>query len=145
MDADYFRQLFAYDDWANSRHLDGMAGKAAPDALRAMGHLLAAREIWLTRVKAEKGSGTASGARPLFDLQPAFPLSHYLASGPVKRPEPWLRFVNREEEAETLERLREAMARNAPFGDDDWREATAKKLGLQSTLRPRGRPGKQGA
>lgn len=53
MDADYFRQLFTYDDWANSGHLDGMAGKAAPDALRAMGHLLAAREIWLLRVKGE--------------------------------------------------------------------------------------------
>jgi putative transposase len=76
-------------------------------------------------------------------LASALPLSHYLTNGPVKRPEPWLRFVSREEEAEKLERLREAMARNAPFGDDDWREATAKKLGVQSTLRPRGRPGKK--
>ena len=53
MDADYFRQLFAYDDWANSGHLDGLAGKGSPDALRAISHLLAAREIWLLRVKGE--------------------------------------------------------------------------------------------
>ena len=74
------------------------------------------------------------------DLAPAYPLSHWLERGPIERPQPWLRFVSREEQAIELERLREAMARNAPFGDEQWREKTAKKLGLQSTLRPRGRP-----
>ncbi|MBZ0137367.1 MAG: transposase [Planctomycetes bacterium] len=98
---------------------------------------------------AQKGSGTrlrqGSGASQTAvepDLQPAYPLSHYLTVGPIKRPKPWLRFVNREEEAEKLERLREAVARNAPFGDDAWQKKTAKRLGLQSTIRPRGRPKK---
>ena len=30
----------------------------------------------------------------------------------------------------------------APFGETAWQKRTAKRLGLQSTLRPRGRPGK---
>ena len=47
-DPAYFRRLFEYDDWANAAHL---ATLAAPEAVRAMGHLLAAREIWLLRVK----------------------------------------------------------------------------------------------
>ena len=71
-----------------------------------------------------------------------YPLSHYLTAGPVERPAPWLRFVNRDGDEAEIERLREAMARNAPFGDDDWRKKQAKRLGLQSTLRPRGRPKK---
>ena len=53
METDYTRTLFTYDDWANSGQLDGLDGTASPDALRAMGHLLAAREIWLLRVRGE--------------------------------------------------------------------------------------------
>ena len=49
-DPAYFQQLFAYDDWANAGHLDGLAKAASPAALKAMAHLLAAREIWLLRV-----------------------------------------------------------------------------------------------
>lgn len=53
MDTDYFGQLFAYDDWANGGHLKGLADGASPQALRAMAHLLATREIWLLRIKGE--------------------------------------------------------------------------------------------
>ena len=56
--------------------------------------------------------------------------------------EPGLGFVNREEEAEQLARLREAVNRGSPYGSDTWRENAAKKLGLESTIRPRGRPKK---
>ncbi|MCA8915557.1 MAG: hypothetical protein KDB90_09105 [Planctomycetes bacterium] len=62
--------------------------------------------------------------------------------GPAPRPEPWLRFVNREEEAELLARLRECVNRGAPFGNPTWRENAARKLGLESAIRPRGRPRK---
>jgi putative transposase len=74
--------------------------------------------------------------------EPAKPLAHWLVRGPAERPEPWLRFVNREEEAEELARLRECVNRGSPFGDDKWRENAAMKLGLESTIRPRGRPTK---
>lgn len=71
---------------------------------------------------------------------PARPLAHWLVRGPIERPDPWLRFVNREEEAEELARLRECVNRGSPYGDPKWRENAARKLGLESTIRPRGRP-----
>lgn len=73
---------------------------------------------------------------------PAKPLSHWLVRGPTPRPQPWLRFVNREEEAEQLEKLRAAVNRGTPFGRTAWQENAARKLGLECTLRPRGRPKK---
>ncbi len=86
-----------------------------------------------------KGSGTAAGAA---EPDP-FPLAHWLVEGPTPRPQPWLRFVNREEEAEQLAKLRECVNRGSPFGDDTWRKNAARKLGLESTIRPRGRPRKK--
>ncbi|MCG3183568.1 MAG: hypothetical protein ICCCNLDF_01672 [Planctomycetes bacterium] len=68
-----------------------------------------------------------------------FPLAHWLVEGPTPRPQPWLRFVNREEEAEQLAKLRECVNRGSPFSDDPWRKNAARKLGLESTIRPRGR------
>ena len=92
----------------------------------------------------EKGSGTASRSQTPFPAEaPAKPLSHWLVKGPTPRPQPWLRFVNREEEAEQLARLRESVNRGSPFGADKWREKTAAKLGLEAAIRPRGRPRKQ--
>ncbi len=77
---------------------------------------------------------------PTSDQAPAKPLAHWLVRGPGERPEPWLRFVNREEEVEELARLRECVNRGSPYGNPTWRENAAKKLGLESTIRPRGRP-----
>ncbi len=75
--------------------------------------------------------------------RPARPLQEYLVPGPVKRPKPWLTFVNRVEDAAELLRLRVAVNRGKPYGDRNWETTMAKKLGLQSTLRPRGRPPKK--
>ena len=38
--------------------------------------------------------------------------------------------------------LRRSVARGCPFGDDRWQNAMAGELGLEWTLRPRGRPTK---
>jgi putative transposase len=84
--------------------------------------------------------GQAPQAEP--DPISAPPLAHWLVEGPTPRPQPWLRFVNREEEAEQLAKLRECVNRGSPFGDDAWRKNAARKLGLESTIRPRGRPKK---
>ncbi|MCA8935645.1 MAG: transposase [Planctomycetes bacterium] len=73
----------------------------------------------------------------------ARPIESWLQLGPVKRPEPWLKFVNHREEAAELEAIRESVNRGAPFGNPKWREKTAAKLGLDSTMRPRGRPPKR--
>jgi putative transposase len=39
--------------------------------------------------------------------------------------------------------LRCCVNRGRPFGDPNWVTDTAKRLGLESTIRPRGRPKKQ--
>ncbi len=59
---------------------------------------------------------------------------------PVERPRSWRTLVNRAETAPELEALRRSVVRGAPFGSDRWQRRTAAKLGLDSTLRPRGRP-----
>jgi hypothetical protein len=36
--------------------------------------------------------------------------------------------------------MREHIHRNRPLGDASWTDATVRRLGLESSLRPRGRP-----
>ncbi len=69
----------------------------------------------------------------------------YLISGPVRRPKDWLGWVNqsvRLADIGELEALRRSVNRGTPFGADAWVARTAEQLGLQATLRPRGRPRK---
>jgi putative transposase len=67
----------------------------------------------------------------------------YLSSGPVPRPTPWLARVNQALSVAELEVLRRCVDRGTPYGKQSWSEQTARRLGLESTLRPRGRPRKQ--
>ncbi len=62
---------------------------------------------------------------------------------PLKLPDRWHSFVNRAEPAEELEAVRNYVNREAPFGADRWVSGTARRLGLESSLRPRGRPRKE--
>ncbi len=62
--------------------------------------------------------------------------------GPVPRPGNWLEHVNEPQTQAELERLRESLCRGRPFGELVWMEQTAQRLGLQASLRPRGRPRK---
>jgi putative transposase len=63
---------------------------------------------------------------------------------PPVRPPGWLERVNEPLSAGDLARLRQAVTRGRPFGDDDeqWTRETAERLGLASCLRPQGRPRK---
>jgi putative transposase len=63
-----------------------------------------------------------------------------VAAWPVARPADWTRRVNRAETEKELESLRRSTNRGQPFGRPDWVERTVKRFGLESTLRPRGRP-----
>lgn len=89
----------------------------------------------LPRDEDEPGVGGGTSA-PL-------PLQASLEDGPTKRPRDWLAFVNELEDTKELQRLRAAVNRGAPFGEADWQVHTAGKLGLESSLRPRGRPRKR--
>ena len=66
-----------------------------------------------------------------------------LDPGPVPRPAKWLDHVNPPQTPAELDALRECLQRRRPFGDCLWMGKTAHRLGLQSSLRPRGRPRKQ--
>jgi putative transposase len=65
-----------------------------------------------------------------------------LSPWPVDAPADWLRWVNRAETAAELDALRQSTRRGRPFGSPAWQARTAKRLGLESTFRPRGRPRK---
>ncbi len=63
-----------------------------------------------------------------------------LAPWPIERPRDWTSRVNRpfgpDEEAAVLRSIR----RGQPFGSEAWQVAVAARLGIESALRPRGRP-----
>jgi len=66
-----------------------------------------------------------------------------LSEGPEARPHGWLQYVNQPATEAELEAWRRSVVRGAPYGSDSWQRRTAKRLGLESTLRPRGRPAKK--
>ena len=58
----------------------------------------------------------------------------------LDRPADWLEIVNQPQSEGELAALRRCVNRGCPYGDANWIADTAKSLGLESTLRPRGRP-----
>jgi putative transposase len=66
-----------------------------------------------------------------------------LCDGPILKLAQWTRRVNGIETEAELKALRHSLVRGAPFDDTLWREKTAALLGLESSLRPRGRPKQQ--
>ncbi|WP_454064994.1 transposase [Candidatus Nitrospira salsa] len=64
----------------------------------------------------------------------------FLSRWPVDHPRQWVAQVNQPETAAELKALRTSVQRGRPFGSEQWVKRTAKRLGLDSTLRDRGRP-----
>jgi putative transposase len=67
-------------------------------------------------------------------------LTTWLSAWPVTPPRNWVIRVNRSETGEELEALRLSVQRGRPFGENSWVRWMVKRFGLESTLRPRGRP-----
>ena len=67
----------------------------------------------------------------------------FLADWPVACPRNWIRRVNQAETAAELESVQHSVTRGTPFGNVSWSRRTASRLGLESSLRPRGRPRKR--
>lgn len=63
-----------------------------------------------------------------------------LSTWPLPRPRDWLQHVNRPQTEAEVEAIRRSVARGQPFGAERWIEQVVTQLGLESTLRPRGRP-----
>jgi REP-associated tyrosine transposase len=55
----------------------------------------------------------------------------------------WLRVVNKAQTERELKDLRGSVARGRPYGTEAWVKGVVQRCGLQSTIRPRGRPWKQ--
>jgi putative transposase len=64
----------------------------------------------------------------------------FLTDWPMERPQNWIELVNAPENASELDDLRSSVQRGRPFGSADWAVVTAKQLGLESTMKSRGRP-----
>ncbi|MGB2984404.1 MAG: transposase [Phycisphaerae bacterium] len=69
-------------------------------------------------------------------------LQRWLRPWPVDRPRNWLVDVNRLMNEEALQCVRQSITRGVPLGDEPWKAHVASRLGLDITLRPRGRPRK---
>ena len=65
-----------------------------------------------------------------------------LVAWAVPQPSTWLEIVNQPESETEVAALRRSVQRGAHFGEESWTEATAKRLHLESSLRPTGRPRK---
>ena len=65
-----------------------------------------------------------------------------LAAWPTPRRPYWVDHVNTPQTEDELAALHRCVQRGCPFGSDVWASTTTQKLGLETTLRPRGRPKK---
>jgi REP-associated tyrosine transposase len=63
-----------------------------------------------------------------------------LSGWPLPRPRGWLQQVNRLQSESEVQAIRRSVRRGQPYGADPWVRKTARRLGLESTLRARGRP-----
>lgn len=61
---------------------------------------------------------------------------------PIELPDSWSRFVDEPMTEMELEKIRQSVNRQSPYGTFSWQIEVSKEFGLESTIRPRGRPRK---
>ena len=66
----------------------------------------------------------------------------WYSSGPVPRGRDWPKYVAQPQTDVELLALRRSVERGVPYGNPRWQSQVIGKLGLESTIRPRGRPRK---
>jgi putative transposase len=66
----------------------------------------------------------------------------YWHEGPVPRLAHWIDWVNEPATEAELMQLRVSVERGRPFGQAGWQKSMATRLGVEASLRPRGRPKK---
>jgi putative transposase len=59
---------------------------------------------------------------------------------PVELPRDWVKYLDEPMSGRELEKLRQSVNRQSPYGDSAWQIHVSKEFGLESTVRPRGRP-----
>jgi putative transposase len=113
---------------ADEEHLYAVLRYVERNALRA--DLVRRAEDWRWGSLWRRGHAAA---------QPALALEPW----PVPLPADWPALVNAAQTAAEVEAVRASVVRGRPFGSVSWRLRAAKRLGLEYTLRPRGRPKKE--
>lgn len=73
-------------------------------------------------------------------LQKSEPDPQLLSPWPLARLPGWVDRVNHPLSQKELEAVRRCAQRGRPLGDEGWVESIARRLNLESTMRPRGRP-----
>lgn len=63
-----------------------------------------------------------------------------LSDGPVPRGRSWVEHVNQPQTEAELAALRRSVQRGQPYGGEAWTAKVSRQMGLEHTLRPRGRP-----
>ena len=66
--------------------------------------------------------------------------SELAAPCPVEIESNWITKIDEPLSAPKLASIRESVNRQRPFGETDWQTRIASLFGLESTMRPRGRP-----
>ena len=66
-----------------------------------------------------------------------------LSPWPVRRPANWIELLNTPQKETELAALHCAKDRGRPYGEPQWAAKTAAKLGVESSLKPIGRPKKK--
>jgi len=61
---------------------------------------------------------------------------------PIELPEDWAKFVDQAFEEQELDIIHKSVNRGTPYGSQEWQKKKCKELGLESTIRPIGRPRK---
>jgi len=75
-----------------------------------------------------------------FAVRQGYKAAFELSDGPIELPPNWGRLLRENIDWAELDRIKNSINRGAPFGNDPWKQLTAAKLKLESTLRPKGRP-----
>ena len=66
-----------------------------------------------------------------------------LSPWPLERPGEWTELVNEPLDPVQRQRIKSSLERGRPLGEPQWAQSIARRLGLQFTLNPRGRPPKK--
>jgi len=96
-----------------------------------------------------KGSGQTKGQTKgsglfYFPQQRASQRAAWLtAPQGIVLPRQWRSWVNKPQNEREEEAIQRCIRRGSPYGSDRWQKQSAARLGLESTLRKRGRPKKE--
>jgi REP-associated tyrosine transposase len=106
-------------------------------------HLLAVlRYVKRNPLRANLTASAASWPWSSLGREKGVPPPSWLVAGPVPRGRNWPAHVERPQSEQELAALRRSVNRGAPFGSEAWSRRTVAVLGLEATIRPRGRPRK---